>query len=132
MKTYLKELRKKAGWKNADDFAESIGMNPKTYRNYEQGVRKMGLDVASEICNALECSINDLVEPASVYYAYVDLSKEDDARSDERELLSLYRRMVDEDKSTFMDMARTLALAGDIKKEDARGAASRDAVDVTG
>ena len=60
MKTNLKQIRKEAGWSNADDFAAHVGIPAKTYRNYEQGIRKMGLDVACTICNALDCSIEDL------------------------------------------------------------------------
>ena len=90
MKTNLKQLRKAAGWSNADDFARSINMAPKTYRNYEQGVRHIGLDVASDICNALGCSINDLVTE-QVNYALVKL--DDELNDDERELLACYRSL---------------------------------------
>lgn len=90
MKTNLKQLRKAAGWSNADDFARSINMAPKTYRNYEQGVRQIGLDVASDICNALGCSINDLVTE-QVNYAFVSLN--DELSDDERELLAYYRAL---------------------------------------
>ena len=90
MKTNLKQLRKAAGWSNADDFARSINMAPKTYRNYEQGVRQIGLDVASDICNALGCSINDLVTE-QVNYALVKL--DDELNDDERELLACYRSL---------------------------------------
>lgn len=124
MKTNLKKLRKAAGWSNADEFARSIGMPPKTYRNYEQGVRKMGLDVASEICNALECSINDLMP--TVEYSLVKLPETAGLPDDETELLDLYRRMDESDKQSFITMARSLAFAGDVKKKDARGTASGD------
>ena len=40
---------------------------------------------------------------------------------DEWELVSFYRRMMDEDKKSFMNMARTLACAGDLKKEVSYG-----------
>ena len=90
MKTNLKQLRKAAGWSNADEFARSINMSPKTYRNYEQGIRSIGLDVASEICNALGCSINDLVTK-QVNYAFVSMN--DDLTDDERELLACYRSL---------------------------------------
>ena len=90
MKTNLKQLRKAAGWSNADDFARSIHMSPKTYRNYEQGIRSIGLDVASDICNALGCSINDLVTE-QVDYSFVNTNGE--LTDDELELLTCYRQL---------------------------------------
>lgn len=92
MKTNLKQLRKAAGWSNADDFAKSINIPPKTYRNYEQGIRTIGLDVAAELSNALGCSINDLVSE-QIQYAVVELPKEPELTDDERELLTYYRAL---------------------------------------
>ena len=92
MKTNLKQLRKAAGWSNADDFARSINMSPKTYRNYEQGIRTIGLDVAAELSNALGCSINDLV-PGQIKYAVVSFSDDTQLSDDERELLTYYRAL---------------------------------------
>ena len=106
MKTNLKQLRKAAGWSNADDFARSINMAPKTYRNYEQGVRHIGLDVASDICNALGCSINDLVTE-QVNYALVNLN--DELTDDERELLAIYRSLSTDSREAVMVVARTLS-----------------------
>ena len=59
--TNLQTLRKAAGYKSAREFALSIGMNPKTYTNYEQGVRMMGLEVALNLTDTLGCTLNDLV-----------------------------------------------------------------------
>lgn len=61
METRLKEIRKSRGFKSARAFAESIGMQEKTYRNYEQGTRNLYLDVACELCNALGCTLDELV-----------------------------------------------------------------------
>ena len=99
MKTNLKQLRKAAGWSNADDFARSIGMAPKTYRNYEQGVRSIGLDVASEICNALGCSINDLV---TEQISYSVISVDEGLTDDERELLIYYRMLTEKGKHAVL------------------------------
>jgi len=106
MKTNLKQLRKAAGWSNANDFARSINMSPKTYRNYEQGVRQIGLDVASDICNALGCSINDLVAE-QMNYALVNLN--DELNDDERELLAIYRSLSTGSREAVMVVARTLS-----------------------
>ncbi|MBR3321981.1 MAG: helix-turn-helix transcriptional regulator [Exiguobacterium sp.] len=106
MKTNLKQLRKAAGWSNADKFAMSINMSPKTYRNYEQGIRSIGLDVASEICNALGCSINDLVTE-QVNYAFVSLNE--DLTDDERELLACYRSLSTKGKHAVLVGLRDFA-----------------------
>lgn len=106
MKTNLKQLRKAAGWSNADEFARSINMQPKTYRNYEQGIRSIGLDVASVICNALGCSINDLVTE-QVDYAFVNLVN--DLEDDERELLTYYRTLPPKGKHAVLVGLRDFA-----------------------
>lgn len=124
METRLKEIRKSRGYKSAKAFAESIGMQEKTYRNYEQGVRNLYLDVACELCTALDCSLDELVGRAP------SMEKKPPVSADEAELIRLFDRMVDEDRETFVNMARTLALAGDIKKKDAVGAVALVGEDV--
>lgn len=114
MKTNLKKIRKAAGWSNADDFAAHIGIPPKTYRNYEQGVRNMGMDVACEICNALGCSIDDLVDGA-IEYAVVELPKMEKVDPDELRLVEYYRNMAPERRKTLMDMAQVFAAMNDPK-----------------
>lgn len=60
MKTNLQEMRRKAGFKSARSFAESIKMNPTTYTQYEQGIRNFTLEKAWEFADALECSLDEL------------------------------------------------------------------------
>lgn len=67
-----------------------------------------------------------------VQYAIVKLDDDDEncpSTDDERELVALYRRMADDDKSTFLDMARALAIAGDAKKKDVDRAVGTRALD---
>ena len=112
MKTNLKQIRKDAGWANADDFAAFIGIPAKTYRNYEQGVRKIGLDVASEICNALGCTIEDLIS-----VSYKDIAAEifryDSLESDEIELVAKYREMDSDHRKMLLQMAHSFAMIND-------------------
>lgn len=61
MDTRIKEIRKSRGFKSAAAFAASIGMQEKTHRNFEQGVRNLYLDVACDLCDALGCSLDELV-----------------------------------------------------------------------
>lgn len=41
MELKLMQLRKAAGYKNRDDFAAVIGVNPLTYKTWETGARNM-------------------------------------------------------------------------------------------
>ena len=60
MKTNLQEMRRKAGFKSARAFAESIPMNPVTYTQYEQGIRNFTLEKAWEFADLLGCSLDEL------------------------------------------------------------------------
>ena len=60
MKTTLQEMRRKAGFKSARAFAESIPMNPVTYTQYEQGIRNFTLEKAWEFADLLGCSLDEL------------------------------------------------------------------------
>lgn len=61
MKTRLQELRKAAGYRSAESFAERMGIKVKTLRNYEQGVTDFSLDFACNVCNVLGCTLDELV-----------------------------------------------------------------------
>jgi transcriptional regulator with XRE-family HTH domain len=108
MKTNLKQIRKNAGWSNADDFAAHIGMPAKTYRNYEQGIRKIGLDVASDLCNALGCTLEELVDE-KYDYAVIEIPQKGTLEPDELKLVSDYRMMDDEHRKLIVDMADAFA-----------------------
>lgn len=56
----LKALRKAAGYRSAGDFAEVLGFPERTYRNYEQGIRGINLDLACEFADALGCTLDEL------------------------------------------------------------------------
>ena len=85
MKTNLQAIRKSRGYKSAKSFAEAIGMPLPTYTNYEQGKRIMGLDVACELADALECTLDELagrVAPQPTT-RYPFLNMRDQAKVDE-------------------------------------------------
>ena len=113
MKTNLKQIRKEAGWSNADDFAAHVGIPAKTYRNYEQGIRKMGLDVACTICNALDCSIEDLLDTRREY-AVVEADMENVPEVAEAELVACYRGMDRKHREMLLDMARSFASINEV------------------
>lgn len=60
MKTKLQALRKAAGFGSSDAFADHLGMNRSTYKNYEQGTRKISLDNACFFADALDCTLDEL------------------------------------------------------------------------
>lgn len=60
MKTNLQEMRRKASFKSARAFAESIPMNPVTYTQYEQGIRNFTLEKARDFADLLGCSLDEL------------------------------------------------------------------------
>ena len=60
MKSNLQNIRKAAGYTSAKSFAESIGMSVETYTQYEQGQRNMSLEVAWELADALDCTLDEL------------------------------------------------------------------------
>ena len=107
MKTRLKEIRKARGFKSAKAFAESIGMQEKTYRNYEQGARNLYLDVACQLCTALGCSLDELVGNKS--FARERVEDKEGFSNDERDLIALYRNSDDKGKSHVMETARMCA-----------------------
>ena len=60
----LKEMRMAKGY-SQKEFAEIVGINFRSYQNYEQGVRSIdntGLATLLRICITLGCPINDIIE----------------------------------------------------------------------
>ena len=70
MKTNLQALRKAAGYKSANAFADAIGMKRSTYTDYEQGRRLFTLERACEFADILHCTLDELAgrEAPEVYY----------------------------------------------------------------
>ena len=60
----LKEMRIAKGY-SQKEFAEIVGINFRSYQNYEQGVRSIdNTDLATllRICITLGCNIKDIIE----------------------------------------------------------------------
>ncbi|WP_418389769.1 helix-turn-helix transcriptional regulator [Adlercreutzia sp.] len=60
MELKLMQLRKAAGYKNRDDFAAVLGVNPRTYKTWETGARNMSFPQACMVADALHCSLDEL------------------------------------------------------------------------
>ena len=71
MKNKLMELRKKAGYKNRNDFADALGINQNTYKSWETGRTKLKLEDACIIADFLNCTLDELagreVPPPKVF-----------------------------------------------------------------
>ena len=71
MELQLMALRKRAGYRNRDDFAKVLGVNRHTYRSWETGAAMMSLEQAYNVAVKLGCTLNELVgmEPSRHTYA---------------------------------------------------------------
>ena len=56
----LQSMRKSAGFKSAESFADAIGMKTSAYTEYEQGRRSFTFAQAWMMADALECSMDEL------------------------------------------------------------------------
>lgn len=106
MKTNLQEMRRKAGFKSARAFAESIPMNPVTYTQYEQGIRNFTLEKAWEFADLLGCSLDEL---AGRQWPPEGASAPADPMRDE--LVRCYDASTAENRHSLVVAARNVALA---------------------
>lgn len=60
METRLKEMRIRAGFKTAEDYAKWSGMSVFTYRKYEIGQRQMSLTQAARFADDFRCTIDEI------------------------------------------------------------------------
>lgn len=81
-KTNLQAMRKRAGFKSANAFAEYFGIPKDTYTKYEQGTSNMTLLLAWEFADALNCSLDELAGRKT---------PDTQLAPDEEELIGLYR-----------------------------------------
>ena len=108
-------MRKKAGFKSAKAFADSIGMNPATYTDYEQGRRAFTLEKAWEFADVLECSLDEL---AGRRWPPEDLASIDPRR---RAMIESYDALTDDGKTLASEMVASVA-RDPLRRADAPGA----------
>ena len=112
----IKALRIEARM-SQEDLAKRLGKSRSAVSQYESGEIIPRMGVIEDMTEIFHVSKSRILGEKMTF---------DSLTADERELLSLYRRMADDDKPSFITMARSLAFAGDAKKKDARGTASGD------
>lgn len=117
MKTQLQAMRKRAGYKSAKAFADSIGMNSATYTDYEQGRRAFTLEKAWEFADVLECSLDEL---AGRRWPPDDLTTMDPRR---RTMIESYDALTDDGKTLASEMVASVA-RDPLRRADAAGSGS--------
>lgn len=110
MKPKLQELRKRAGYKSARAFAETIGIPKDTYTGYEQGKSALTLERAWYFADVLgealgrhvsldELAGRDWPPPGATATAGMD--------EGERELIGLYRSTDERGRDAIMTIAES-------------------------
>lgn len=106
----LQQLRKKAGYDNRDDFAAVLGVEPRRYKSWETGERKLPFSWACAIAEKLNCSLDELAgrsQPNTLADPY------------EHELIENYRASTPERQDRLIDTARDFAaMSKDAAKRD--------------
>lgn len=131
MKTNLQALRKEAGFRSANAFAEHLGMSPGTYTDYEQGRRDFALERAWQFADALG-------EALGRYVSLDELAGRDfpamleGASPDELRLLGLYRETDERGQRTIIRAAE--GAVDEFARGNASPASASDAspIDQTG
>lgn len=122
-KLMLKQIRKSRGL-TQKQAAELLDMNFYTYRSWEQGLVEIDLKDTLKICNAFDCSPNEL--------AGWTLSKKNcPTLSDpfEIELINCYRASTDTRKAGILQVARdSAAMSKDAAERNSSESGKRKAI----
>ena len=122
MNLRMKELRLKAGFKTQEELAERIGETKRRVGAWERKETQITLADAVRLCDALECSPNDLCG------WYEDHPKEQGLTCDESSMLADYRACTPEWRRNI----RMTAIAAHRESFRESERPSSDAVDADG
>lgn len=106
MKTQLKTLRKRAGYKTQPEMATALSdfvgyeIPTSRYAAWERGINEMSLLIAFEITELLECTLDELIGR--------DVAKPRFADPNQRTLNNCYENMNADGKETLVKVARSL------------------------
>ena len=114
----IRELRKSAGL-DVETVGRGVGRSGKTVSAWETGRNVPSADMLIQICKFFNVNISYFYPPE---VSFVEDAEFGTMTADEKEIIYFYRRMMDDDKSSFINIARTLACAGDLKKGVSYGA----------
>lgn len=72
MQLQLQQLRKRAGYRSREDFADALGINPRTYKTWETGERRFNFEQACMMADLLHCSLDELAGRSQFVGSYSD------------------------------------------------------------
>ncbi len=106
-----REYADKVGKFTQEDAAAYFGVSLSTYKKWEQGQGMMNGSQLKAIAEKYDTTVDYLLRRVSV--AVVETPIDEPTTLDERELLSLYRRMEPAQRLAFMEVARSMAVASE-------------------
>lgn len=124
MKLQLMRLRKEAGYKNRDDFAAALGINPLTYKGWETGRTRLKLEDACDIADLLRCSLDEL--------AGRDFSPSEYSDPRQRVMNAAFEGMNDAGKEDAVETVEKLSRIPDYAPAQAGASKSGRAADAEG
>lgn len=108
MKTQLQAMRKRAGFKSAKEFAESVGMNVNTYTGHEQG-KPFDLEKAWEYADIFDCTLDDLLGRKR--------PRKDFSNPEQEALNKYYESMNENGRTALVESARLMSGSPDVRIE---------------
>lgn len=112
MDLQLMKIRKRAGYKNRDDFADRIGVNRYTYRSWESGAAMMSLEQAYNVTEVLGCTLEELVGRSQPRERFGD--------PDQEALNGYYESMNGGGRTALVESARLMSGSPDVRIEKDR------------
>lgn len=110
MQTKLQEFRKAAGFKSAKAFAEHLGMNPRTYTNYEQGRSGMDIELLWSFADFFGCTVDELIGRSVPTPSMADPIQ--------RAIADAYEQMNEQGRSRLAEHAEMMAKSGMFAKSE--------------
>ena len=105
MTSKMKQIREQRGL-GQKEVAARLNMPVRTYGSYERGERTLSLDIAAQIADVFEVTIDELMN-REYTTPVITLNWE------ERTLVRLYRNMSEAQKNALMEVARSIAIGNE-------------------
>lgn len=105
MTSKMKQIREQKGL-GQKEVAARLNMPVRTYGSYERGERTLSLDIAAQIADVFEVTIDELMNRE---YTVPVLT----LNWEERTLVRLYRNMSEAQKNALMEVARSMAIGNE-------------------
>lgn len=114
MGTFAENLKKYRLSKNIsqEELAGKVGIHPVQFSRYERGLTSPSIDIVQKIAEALDISIDELVNGSSLNNA--------DKSINDRELLSMFKKvqlLSDNQKDTVKDFLSAYILKNELKQK---------------